>query len=261
MGKQRLLLALASAREQELLSGAFRGLEEIEVLPPAGDGDEVLRLLAQGCVDILVLEIMFRGAHGEPVLEAIQRLPEQRRPLLFLITPYSEDRLLAPWADDVVRCFVKPYLPELLVLRVLQEATQSERPRGLSIAFGSAAILERRITGELLEIGIPAHHRGYYMLRDAIRLYAEADHPAAIRITLDIYPRIAEAYGCHSRVVEHAIRGSIEYAWAHGNLNAIHARFGYTVNAQRGKPGNAEFIACMAEHVRLKPTQSFLRLT
>lgn len=127
MGKQRLLLALASAREQELLSGAFRGLEEIEVLPPAGDGDEVLRLLAQGCVDILVLEIMFRGAHGEPVLEAIQRLPEQRRPLLFLITPYSEDRLLAPWADDAVRCFVKPYLPELLVLRVLQEATQSER--------------------------------------------------------------------------------------------------------------------------------------
>lgn len=55
MGKQRLLLALASAREQELLSGAFRGLEEIEVLPPGGDGDEVLRLLAQGCVDILVL--------------------------------------------------------------------------------------------------------------------------------------------------------------------------------------------------------------
>lgn len=259
MEKRNLLLAFRSERERAALAEAFSGLEGITLLPPTGDADAVLRLLEQGCVDILVLEMMLDSVQGQPVLAALNALPERRRPLLFLITPYTEDRLLAPWAGDTVRCFIRPYLPELLVLRVLQEGMQNERQRGLSVGFDSVSILERRISCELLGIGVPAHHRGYYMLRDAVRLYAESGQPASIRITRDIYPRIGEAYGCHGRVVEHAIRSSIEYAWSHGDLAAIHERFGYSVNAQRGKPGNAEFIARMAEQVRLRPTQGVSR--
>ena len=116
MEKRNLLLAFRSERERAALAEAFSGLEGITLLPPTGDAATVLRLLEQGRVDILVLEMMLDSAQGQPVLAALNALPERRRPLLFLITPYTEDRLLAPWAGDTVRCFIRPYLPELLVL-------------------------------------------------------------------------------------------------------------------------------------------------
>lgn len=259
MERQRLLIAALSETERHALATAFQGLEEIEVLPPVDDGTDVMRAVLGGRVDILVLEMMLRQMDGLQVLDLLWGLPEERQPLVFLLSPCTDDRLLRPWTNQAVWCFIKPYRPELVVLRVLQMTTGSERARGEG--FGSASLLERRITRLLLQIGIPAHQRGYYMLRDAIRIYAQSDNPSALRITLDVYPRLAEIYECHSKVVEHAIRSSIEYAWVHGNIETIHELFGYTVNDLRGKPGNAEFAMLMAEHVRIKPTRGFSRLS
>ena len=258
MEQQRLLLAVPAAPERDALVTAFQGLEEIVLLPPVDDGTEVMRAVLGEKVDVLVLEMMLRHMDGLQVLDLLRELPEERRPLIFLLSSYTDDRLLEPWTSLAVWCFIKPYQPETVVLRVLQATTGSERSRG--DRFGSASLLERRITKLLLRIGIPAHQRGYYMLRDAIRIYAQSDDPASLRITLDVYPRLAEIYDCHSKVVEHAIRASIEYAWVHGNIEANHQLFGYTVNDLRGKPGNAEFAMLMAEHVRIKPTRGFHRL-
>lgn len=261
MYRQRLLLAVSAEVEARALENAFHGLEEIELIGTVDDGAAVVQTILDERVDILVMEIMLKQFDGLQVLDSIRKMPAERHPLKFLISPYTDDRLLRPWINQVVYCFIKPYQPETVVLRVLQMATESEQQkRAQPNTCDSASLLERRITKSILSIGIPAHQRGYYMLRDAIRIYAQSDNPSQLRITIDVYPRLAQVYECHSKLVEHAIRSSIEYAWIHGNLEVIHELFGYSVNDVRGKPGNAEFVMLMAEHVRIKPTRGFMEL-
>lgn len=262
MEKQRLLIAGISEKERKTLAHAFLGLENIEVVAALDDGAAVVRTIYRERIDILIMDPMLKQIDGLHAMELLYRLPDERRPLLFLLSPFSDDRLLKPWQELAAYCFIKPYCLESVVLRVLQLCVNDAAPEAAYAPFHlqNATLLERNITKALLSIGVPAHHRGYHMMRDAIRMYAQSDNPIDLRITLDVYPRLGEIHDCHAKEVEHAIRTSIEYAWVHGNLNAIHAYFGYTIDDTRGKPSNAEFIMRMAEHVRLKPTRGFMKM-
>ena len=261
MEKQRLLIASISDRERKALTHAFSGLENIEVAAALDDGSAVVNTICRERIDILIMDPVLKQIDGLRAMELLCRLPDERRPLLFLLAPFSDDRLLKPWQEQAAYCFVKPYCLESVVLRVLQLcAYDAAEAVYAPFHLQNATLLERNITKALLSIGVPAHHRGYHMLRDAIRMYAQSDNPIDLRITLDVYPRLGEIHDCHAKVVEHAIRTSIEYAWVHGDLNAIHAYFGYTVDDTRGKPSNAEFIMRMAEHVRIKPTRGFMKM-
>lgn len=111
-------------------------------------------------------------------------------------------------------------------------------------------ILEAQIAAGIRAIGIPAHLKGYYYLREAIRIYAQAPSPCLLSINGDVYPEVAKIFNTKATLVEHAIRNAIEIAWTRGNIETLHAYFGYTVNDNRGKPSNFEFIAMMAERAR-----------
>ena len=110
--------------------------------------------------------------------------------------------------------------------------------------------LETDVTQMLHEIGIPAHIKGYQYLRDAIIMSVE-DTEMLSSVTKILYPTIAKKHQTTASRVERAIRHAIEVAWSRGKMETIHALFGYTVSCGKGKPTNSEFIALIADKIRL----------
>ena len=96
-------------------------------------------------------------------------------------------------------------------------------------------ILESQIAAGIRAIGVPAHLKGYYYLRDAIRIYAMSESPVDLSITNDIYPTVAKIYNTRPPLVEHAVRSAIEIAWTRGNTDTMREYFGYTAGDYKGQ--------------------------
>lgn len=111
--------------------------------------------------------------------------------------------------------------------------------------------LERDVTNMIHEIGVPAHIKGYQYLREAIMMSVE-DVEMLGSITKILYPTIASKYQTTPSRVERAIRHAIEVAWSRGKMETLDALFGYTINTGKGKPTNSEFIALIADKIRLQ---------
>lgn len=110
--------------------------------------------------------------------------------------------------------------------------------------------LEQDVTNMIHEIGVPAHIKGYQYLREAIMMSVE--DPAMISsITKILYPTIAKRFQTTPSRVERAIRHAIEVAWSRGRMETLDALFGYTIDTGKGKPTNSEFIALIADRIRL----------
>lgn len=111
--------------------------------------------------------------------------------------------------------------------------------------------LEALVTNIIHEVGVPAHIKGYQYLREAIMMVVD-NIDMINQITKQLYPEIAHKYKTTSSRVERAIRHAIEVAWSRGKIEATESIFGYTVNANKGKPTNSEFIAMIADKLRLE---------
>ena len=110
--------------------------------------------------------------------------------------------------------------------------------------------LEKDVTDMIHEIGVPAHIKGYQYLREAIMMAVE-DTEMLNSITKILYPTIAKKFQTTPSRVERAIRHAIEVAWSRGRMETLDALFGYTINTGKGKPTNSEFIALIADRIRL----------
>lgn len=111
--------------------------------------------------------------------------------------------------------------------------------------------LEKDVTDMIHEIGVPAHIKGYQYLREAIMMSVQ-DVEMLGSITKVLYPTIAKKYQTTPSRVERAIRHAIEVAWSRGRMETLDALFGYTINTGKGKPTNSEFIALIADKIRLQ---------
>jgi two-component system response regulator (stage 0 sporulation protein A) len=153
---------------------------------------------------------------------------------------------------------MKPCVHEVLAKRVLQMArmTDCECTEDAAADMGESEeqIHERNIESDVTdiirEIGIPAHIKGYQYIREGIMM-AIRDVNMLNYITKLLYPGIAKKYKTTSSSVERAIRHAIEVAWSRGRLEVIEEMFGYTVSAGKGKPTNSEFIALIADKLRI----------
>ncbi len=111
--------------------------------------------------------------------------------------------------------------------------------------------LEKDVTEMIHEIGVPAHIKGYQYLREAIMMCVE-DVEMLNSITKILYPTIGEKFQTTASRVERAIRHAIEVAWSRGKMETLEGLFGYTINTGKGKPTNSEFIALIADKIRLR---------
>ncbi len=119
------------------------------------------------------------------------------------------------------------------------------------VQTGAVRDLEKDVTDMIHEIGVPAHIKGYQYLREAIMMSVQ-DVEMLGSITKVLYPTIAKKYQTTPSRVERAIRHAIEVAWSRGRMETLDALFGYTINTGKGKPTNSEFIALIADKIRLQ---------
>jgi len=244
----KVLLADDNKEFCELFRGFLTGHDDLELVGVAHNGMEVLDLVDECRPDVLILDIIMPHLDGIGVLERLQR-DEDGRPKVIMLTAFGQEsvtqRVVELGADYYV---LKPFTLDVLADRIRQVATSS---RPLSQAPARSRNLEAEVTAIIHEVGIPAHIKGYFYLRDAIILVVNhVDYLGAI--TKELYPAVAAKFDTTASRVERAIRHAIEVAWNRGNIEAINRLFGYTVSHDRGKPTNSEFIAMIADKLRME---------
>ncbi|HCL4451330.1 TPA: sporulation transcription factor Spo0A [Clostridium botulinum] len=273
-----------------ILSDYLLNQRDIMVTGIANDGVEALKLVEEKKPDLIILDIIMPHLDGLGVLEKLNSIDITPMPRVIVLSAVGQDKItqraINLGADYYV---VKPFDMDVFTKRIRQmfnntiSSEEVRRPvvmpetcsqEKISLSKNEPADLEQEITDIIHEIGVPAHIKGYMYLREAITdIIHEIGVPAHIKgymylreaitmvvndmellsaVTKELYPSIAKKYNTTASRVERAIRHAIEVAWSRGQVETINNIFGYTINNGKGKPTNSEFIAMVADKLRLK---------
>ena len=227
----------------------FSSFDHYHVCGVADNGQKTLELVEKHQPDVLILDLVMPNLDGIGVLEQIRTMNLSKQPQIIFITSFAQANLTKKAMELVADYYMmKPFDLDTLENRIRQisetteTATVSLLPRGNS--------LEVEITRILHQMGVPAHVKGYQYLRDAIAFVTEEPNLMGA-VTKELYPMVAEKHNTTASRVERAIRHAIELAWDRGNVDMMNRYFGYTINIERGKPTNSEFIAMIADKLRM----------
>lgn len=249
--------------------------EGADAVIEAKNGEEAMAKILHDIPDIAVLDAWLPGADGLQVIRNIRRKPgfEKRPYFIFANDAGSANLFREASFAGASYCMHKPLEAKQIIetaymlchrssaeLHELEMAatppiinytSDAERSRATSTVEESTQSLETQVTQLIHQIGVPAHIKGYQYLRTAIMMAVE-DTEVINFVTKILYPSVAKQYQTTSSRVERAIRHAIEVAWDRGDVETLTSFFGYTVQNNRGKPTNSEFIAMIADNLRLK---------
>lgn len=248
-----------------ILNDYLLNQRDIVVTGIAKDGREAVELVVEKQPDLVILDIIMPHLDGLGVLEKLNTMNLEKVPRIIILSAVGQDKItqqaIKLGADYYT---VKPFDMEVFTKRIremfnnVSESESTSRYSHSSSMISSneprqkAPIdLETEITNIIHEIGVPAHIKGYMYLREAITMVVN-DMELLSAVTKELYPSIAKKYNTTASRVERAIRHAIEVAWGRGQIEAINKLFGYTVHNDKGKPTNSEFIAIIADKLRLK---------
>lgn len=204
--------------------------------------------LARGTAyDAVILDLWLSGLDGIGIIRKVKSYRESTS--FILLSPVSKHSVLIEATEagaDV--CLLKPYSEESLIshVRSLTEKEKNKMP-----SAGVPSDIETQVTKIIHQIGVPAHIKGYQYLRCAIIMTIE-DSEVINSVTKVLYPTVAKRFKTTTSRVERAIRHAIEVAFDRGDVDTLNSYFGYTIQNSRGKPTNSEFIAMIADNLRLK---------
>src|SRR5690625_3751187 len=241
-----------------MLTEYISGQEDMEITGIAYNGDEVLELIEGGNhPDVLILDIIMPHLDGLGVLEKLQGMKLDPQPKIIMLTAFGQENITQKAVQLGASYYIlKPFDLDALGNRIRQltnsqaNLSTNSQARKNVVPMAKGKNLDINITNIIHEIGVPAHIKGYQYLRDAITMvYNQIEILGAITKTL--YPSIAEKYKTTPSRVELGISHAIEVAWTRGNIDSISHLFGYTVNIAKSKPTNSEFIAMVADKLRL----------
>lgn len=251
--RPKLRIAIADDNRElcDVLAHYFAGVEDMELVGVAHDGKDTVELVRREAPDVLLLDIIMPYIDGIGVLERLAALPPDRRPHVITLTAFGQEHVSRRVSELGATYFVlKPFELDVLADRI-REIVHGRRAAPLNGASFNERNVEQEVTAMLHEIGVPAHIRGYVYLRDAIVLVVRHFELLGA-ITKELYPAIASRHDTTPSRVERAIRHAIEVAWSRGNLDAMTRIFGHTISVHRGKPTNSEFIAMIADKIRMR---------
>ncbi|WP_409289176.1 sporulation transcription factor Spo0A [Peribacillus sp. SCS-37] len=242
-----------------LLEEYISSQEDMEVIGVAHNGQDCLQMLSQVEPDVLVLDIIMPHLDGLGVLEKIREIKMDSHPNVIMLTAFGQEDVTKKAVDLGASYFIlKPFDMENLSNNIRQISGKSnsllKKPSSFSYKShheSKPRNLDASITSIIHEIGVPAHIKGYLYLREAISMVYN-DIELLGSITKVLYPDIAKKYNTTASRVERAIRHAIEVAWSRGNIDSISSLFGYTVSMTKAKPTNSEFIAMVADKLRLE---------
>jgi two-component system response regulator (stage 0 sporulation protein A) len=248
-----------------ILNDYLLSQRDIVVTGIARDGLEALDLIQEKKPDLVVLDIIMPHLDGLGVLEKLNSLDINPKPRIIVLSAVGQDKItqraITLGADYYV---VKPFDMDVFTKRIRQmfnNTISSEQSKTVNSFIETTEIrresrnqpfdLEAEITNIIHEIGVPAHIKGYMYLREAISMVVK-DIELLSAVTKELYPSIAKKYNTTASRVERAIRHAIEVAWSRGQVETINKLFGYTIHNDKGKPTNSEFIAMVADKLRLQ---------
>ncbi|MED4581528.1 sporulation transcription factor Spo0A [Brevibacillus choshinensis] len=258
MSKIEVLLADDNREFVNLLEEYISSQYDMNVVGVAYNGNEVVRLLQERVPDVLILDIIMPHLDGLAVLEQIQAMRLSPQPKIIMLTAFGQEEITKKAVELGAAYYIlKPFDMEVLAQRIRQMITTKASSNFVTSVKQQAPLavrgrnLDASITSIIHEIGVPAHIKGYLYLREAITMVYN-DVELLGSITKVLYPDIAKKFNTTASRVERAIRHAIEVAWSRGNLDSISSLFGYTISNTKAKPTNSEFIAMVADKLRIE---------
>lgn len=262
--KLKVLIVDGDVSEVEILK--VRLQQEFDVVETAFDGVKAIEDITKYVPDVVLVDIMLPQIDGIGVIEKCREQMEYSQlPVFIVLTSIGTEKLIECINHmDVDYCMMRPFKQEVLIHRIKQVAKikgldqkirQREKEQKVSGKRQRTVLdyefnIKQDVTKIIRDLGIPAHIKGYQYIREGIIMAIE-DINMMNYITKLLYPTIAKKYKTTSSSVERAIRHAIEVAWNRGKVELLEEMFGYTVSAGKGKPTNSEFIALIADKLRL----------
>lgn len=214
------------------------------------DGAQVLTGIKLEKPDIVVMDAFMLHVDALGVIKQISDNADVKKPMIVVLSsvdnPHFESEIMRSGADYY---FLKPVEVDVLAQRITQ--LSGWKVKNTASNINNCENLEVVVSEIMHQIGVPAHIKGYMYLREAIMMSVN-DTEMMGSVTKLLYPSVAKKYKTTSSRVERAIRHAIEVAWDRGDVDVLSSYFGYTIQSSRGKPTNSEFIAMIADKLRLK---------
>ena len=229
-----------------LNSLGFSSVEE------ASGSDEAIYKIDQNHPDIVLLNVWLSKLDCTQIMRSIAALDLDTPPAFIIISQINNPLLFAEATEyGAAYCMLKPLDYTRLGERIMRICGRNHGLPRLQTHGPVPADMETQVTKVIHQIGVPAHIKGYQYLRSAILM--TIDNCDIINaVTKILYPTVAKQYDTTSSRVERAIRHAIEVAWDRGDVDTLNSYFGYTIQNSRGKPTNSEFIAMIADNLRLQ---------
>ena len=260
---EKLNVAIADDNEKmlDLLENLINEDKELELVGHANNGADIYDIIKEKEPDVVLLDIIMPKVDGLSVMERVGRDGNiKKHPAFIVISAVGKEQITEDAFNLGANYYVlKPFDNKMLLSRIKHIRQMKEgktrESRTVNAYEDKTTYFERNleadVTNIIHEIGVPAHIKGYQYLRDAILMCIQ-DMEMLNYITKVLYPAIAKKYQTTPSRVERAIRHAIEVAWSRGEISVIESIFGYTVNRGKGKPTNSEFIALIADKIRLE---------
>ena len=249
----------------ELLNDMLKNEEGINIVGNAETGEDAYKMILNSEPDIVLLDVVMPGMDGVEVMEKVKTEGDfKKKPSFIMVSAAGSENVTEDSFRMGANYFImKPFEKDSVIEKIRRVASYRAKPRMEDPEdprkvkpYGDleeyrGRNLEKDVTQILHEIGVPAHIKGYQYLRDAITASVE-DQDMLSSVTKVLYPNIAKKHQTTPSRVERAIRHAIEVAWNRGKMDTIDALFGYTINTGKGKPTNSEFVALIADKIRLE---------
>lgn len=265
--QDKITIVLAEDNQDfaDVVSKYLNNQKDMEVIGMAKDGEEAIDLVLTKEPDIALLDVIMPHLDGIGVLERLSCISIKKKPIFMMLSAVGQDTItqkaLMLGAEYYI---VKPFELETLAKRIreLKKGMTMVQPLATREIKSPYIVinkemntlnqsLEAQITNVIHEVGVPAHIKGYQYLREAITLTVN-DINIINSVTKQLYPTLARKFKTTPSRVERAIRHAIEVAWGRGKSDVTNTMFGNTVSATKGKPTNSEFIAMIADKLRLE---------
>ncbi|MDD6479124.1 MAG: sporulation transcription factor Spo0A [Oscillospiraceae bacterium] len=204
--------------------------------------------------DVVVADVFMPNLDILGVLNNLKNMNEKERPMVMAMSSFDNQRLEKETLDaGASYYFLKPFDINTMAERIIQLSGWRNEisPVVIKDNVVTDPELELMVTEIIHQIGVPAHIKGYHYLREAIILSIK-NSEIINSVTKLLYPTVAKKHATTSSRVERAIRHAIEVAWDRGDIDVLNSYFGYTIQNDRGKPTNSEFIAMISDKLRLK---------
>ena len=256
MEKVRLLIIDDNESLRQLVKEYFDSSSTIDVVLEASDGKEGIEIINSKVnnFDMILLDLVMPNKDGIEVLKYLRKEKIDKK--VIFTTSYNSQEIIRMVAELEANYFMlKPYELEVLETKILDLANEFiPESKGINLYSNN---LQLTITKTLHELGVPSHIKGYQYIREGVTLVY--NNPTIIGgITKELYPEIAKKFNSTTSRVERAIRHAIEISWNRANWDLMEELFGYSVDIDKAKPTNSEFIVTIADKLRLDYTKPLL---